>query len=272
VFALRRGHPPNYIKRSKELLKIAGIIGIEHKSGEHSKTSIDALKEQINAVRATGKKLNSSLKALIDLPSSMAEFAQEKADLRKEVGKLKQKNLALDKLEKKGKISKNIIDAKRILNNENITTQENQISGINNELKSFGSGEKIKELRENIKNNLTEFKREVSKLETEIKSIEKGQAPKPPTQTLRPVRPAPSPPESIKKGQPQQFPQNNMGQQSQSTPQPRSEITNIIDQAIPEGIGLQAPLKPVLGKKLKNLKTKEMKRTRKKNKSRGCKK
>ncbi|APR97782.1 hypothetical protein [Wolbachia endosymbiont of Folsomia candida] len=188
----------NLIERFTKLSETVEIMEIE---GKHSKASIDALKEQINAVQTIGKEFSSSLKASTDLPFNMVNMPQKQSSLREEVGKLKQENRALDKLERKGKGEKKYIDTRRTLNNKKIAIGEKKISENDVKIKDFGKGEKVQELSENIKNNLIEFKREVSKLETMVKSIEKGQAPKPPKSIvskpvveLQPVRVAPPPP------------------------------------------------------------------------------
>ncbi|WP_250295922.1 hypothetical protein [Wolbachia endosymbiont of Oedothorax gibbosus] len=173
-------------KKSKELFAVAELIGLEHDSGKHSKIGINALKEQVNAVQNVGKRLRHNLKELSDLPSNTGKLVQEQVSLRKELNKLKRENLTLDKLEKGEKVSKSTIDKKKETNSKRISTIEAKVSGNDTKIKSLSTGGKIRELSENIQNSLIDFKREVAKLETKVKSLEKGQAPKLPHQIVKP--------------------------------------------------------------------------------------
>ncbi|NUX01126.1 hypothetical protein GO685_01125 [Wolbachia endosymbiont of Madathamugadia hiepei] len=173
-------------KRSKEFLTRAELIGLERDSGKYSKTGISALKEQVKAVQDTGKKLSYNLKERSNLPSSMGQLVKEQVSLRKELNKLKRKNRTLDKFEKGEKVSKSIIDKRRGANSKKIATIEAKVSESDTKIKSLSTGEKVRELSENVKNSLIDFKREVAKLETEVKSLEKDQAPKPLQQIVKP--------------------------------------------------------------------------------------
>ncbi|MDR1139519.1 MAG: hypothetical protein LBJ80_01965 [Rickettsiales bacterium] len=173
-------------KRSKELLTRAELIGLERNSGEYSKTGINALKEQVKAVQNTGKKLSHNLKELSNLPSSTGQLVKEQISLRKELNKLKRENRALDKLEKGEKVSKSIIDKRRGANSKKIATIEAKVSENDTRIKNLSTGGKVRELSGNIKNSLIDFKREVAKLETKVKNLEKGQAPKPSQQIAKP--------------------------------------------------------------------------------------
>ncbi|GFR24995.1 uncharacterized protein TNCT_639391 [Trichonephila clavata] len=69
---------------------------------------------------------------------------------------------------------------------KNLEADKSKAIENDSKIKSLSTGVKIRELSENIQSSLIDFKREVAKLETKVKSLEKGQAPKLPHQIVKP--------------------------------------------------------------------------------------
>ncbi|WCR53930.1 MAG: hypothetical protein PG981_000952 [Wolbachia endosymbiont of Ctenocephalides orientis wCori] len=174
-----------YLNKSKELLKTAEIIGIEHDAGKYSIKSIGGLKQQIINLQSAGEELQHSLKELTNLPHRMTELHNEQIGCTKEINRLKQENHTLNKIKKSGTIKKSTIDEQRAINNGAITDLKKAIEENNTEIKDFHSGNKAETLKDNVKKNLRNFKKKVATLECKIRSIEEGPAPKPLIQTLR---------------------------------------------------------------------------------------
>lgn len=162
-----------FYKKVQKLLSEVELIGeLNHEEpGKYNEASIKKLREQVDSVKDSIQNLKNSFG---EQKKELATLIRDLNQDRKDVLQLKQENRKVFLKYSSRKISLQDMKDHRSMNKGIIADKERKIE--ENEFK-------IKKLGEEIgKNNSLKLKEEVAKLEFQIRSLEKGQAPRPPQQ------------------------------------------------------------------------------------------
>lgn len=162
-----------FYKKVQKILSNVELIEIlnHEEPGKYNEASIKKLREQVDSVKDSIQNLKNSFG---EQKKELATLIRDLNQDRKDVLQLKQENRKVFLKYSSRKISLQDMKDHRSMNKGIIADKERKIE--ENEFK-------IKKLGEEIgKNNSLKLKEEVAKLEFQIRSLEKGQAPRPPQQ------------------------------------------------------------------------------------------